>query len=483
MKIPNPRHFVKHSNLHSWADKRIDNSFPPVRIFHLLVRLILITAHEFKRNALSLRAGALTYSVLLALVPILAISTAVVKGLGGGNQLRKAAYTYIDSLEDTTVSPIPDSTGPNFQPPSKSTNDNENLTDHLRAGVDKLFNYVDKTNFATLGTVGVVGILLSAILVLSYIEEAMNAIWKVTAGRSLLRKISDYLTLLIIMPISINVAFAASAFLKNPVLASKVDRVIPFIWLQALLLKAAPVLIIGLTFYVVYIFFPNTKVKTVPALVGSFMAAILWFGVQNIYITMQVGVAKYNAIYGSFATLPLFLIWIYLGWLFILSGAQVAFACQHLKTYRLIPYQSVPTLKLAAAFDVMDLVYRAFSAKEPITEDDLVAGLPQYPPAIFMEILPLLTSGEILHRSQADERLLPAISPRYYDGREVVEIIFGTDAPDTDGGIRSFKALDAAVLASRDIKEKEPIDGNLLLNQETVTPEALNFEDTPRSPE
>jgi len=476
MKTSKNSRSVNRSGLSSWADGRLNNPSPLRSITHLVVRLFLIASQEFKRNALSLRAGALTYSVLLALVPILAISTAVVKGLGGGNQLRIAAYTYIESLEENAnatqqISPskIPESKG-------TTSDDRENLTGHLRSAVDRLFNYADKTNFATLGSFGVVGILLSAILVLGYIEEAMNAIWKVTAGRSLLRKITDYLTLLIIMPISINVAFAASAFLKNPVLASKVDAVLPFTWLQALLLKAAPVLVITFTFYIIYIFFPNTKVKTIPALAGSLLAAILWFAVQNIYITLQVGVSKYNAIYGSFATLPLFLVWIYLGWLFILSGAQVAFACQHIKTYRLMPQTAAPAVKLSAAFDIMDAVFQAFSNKQHLTEDNLADNLAPYSPTILSEVLASLKSGNLLHVSQSDERLLPAVPSEHYDEKEIIEIILGTEVPNTDGGIQSLKVMQAAAQASRG--HKGLIDNNSQYNQEDA-PGSREPESTP----
>lgn len=449
MKMKNPSRLINHSSLKAWADNGTHNTSPLRRGLHLLVRVVLIAAHEFKRNALSLRAGALTYTVLLALVPVLAISTAVVKGLGGGNQLRKAAITYIDSLEEGNGTKPLDFSGETSPTPPATTTDAENLTDHLRSAVDKLFNYVDKTNFATLGTFGVLGILLSALLVLSYIEEAMNAIWKVTAGRSLLRKVTDYMTLLIIMPISINVAFAASAFLKNPVLASKIDVMIPFSWLQALLLKAAPILVITLTLYVIYIFFPNTKVKTIPALIGSLLAAIFWFEGQNAFISLQVGVAKYNAIYGSFATLPLFLIWIYFGWMFILTGAQLAFACQHIKTYRLIPQETIPSIKLSAAFDIMDSVFRAFSGNSIVTESNLADNLPPYSPTILTEVLGSLKSSGLLHVSQADDRLLPALPSEHYDGKLVVEAIFGTEVPSTQGGQRSLSAIEAAAQASR----------------------------------
>jgi membrane protein len=451
MKITPTQQHAGHSSLKTWADRQIAKPSPLPAVARHLVRLVLITAQEFKHNALSLRSGALTYTVLLSLVPILAISTAVVKGLGGGDQLRKVASSYIETLEETKSNTPQEGLNetPAAEPISPAAG--ENLTEHLRSAVDKLFDYVDKTNFATLGTVGVVGILLTVIMVLSTIEEAMNAIWKVTAGRPLLRKIADYLALLILMPISINVAFAASAFLKNPVLASKMNMLIPFTWVQVLLLKAVPVLIIALTFYVMYIFFPNTKVKTFPALFGSILAAILWFAVQNIYITLQIGVAKYNAIYGSFATFPLFLVWIYLGWMFFLTGAQVAFAFQNIKTYRLLPLAAAPSLKLSAAFDIMDSVYRAFSAGQSLTAENLAGNLPPYSPPLIAEVLATLKAAELIHTSQSNERLLPASPSEKYDGKTVIEIVFGADAPDTDGGTRSITVIEAAAKAARNL--------------------------------
>ncbi len=447
MSLPSAPAHAGRSTLKAWADKQnIDAPFRH-RLPRLVMRLILITSAEFSSNALSLRSAALTYTVLLSLVPILAMSTALVKGLGGDNQLRKVAYSYIQTLTDksgeagnqTKIATTPiDIT---LQKPGAS------LTDHLRSAVDQLFDYVDKTNFAALGSIGVVGILLSVILVLSYIEEAMNSIWKISSGRSLLRKIADYLTLLILLPISINVAFAASAMLQSPALIAKIDILIPFAWLQTLLLKGLPVAIITLTFYVMYIFFPNTKVKTLPALLGAGLAAFLWTLVQDIYITLQIGVANYNAIYGSFATLPLFLVWIYLGWLFILTGAQVAYACQNIGSYRLLPLSAAPSLKLGAAIDIMDCTNSAFAGGKVITSSNLVDSLPHYQPAIITEVVTKLQAAGLLHVSQTDNRLLPAAPGQGVHYREVAAIILGTDTADSSGGARSNRAMKAAAEA------------------------------------
>ena len=450
MSLPSAPAHIGRFKLKAWADEH--NTDAPFwhRLPRLVLRLILITAAEFSGNALSLRSAALAYTVLLSLVPILAMSTALVKGLGGDNQLRKVAYSYIQTLTDKsseTVSQTKMATAPLDTSLQKQ---GASLTDHLRSAVDQLFDYVDKTNFATLGSIGVVGIFLSVILVLSFIEEAMNSIWKVAGGRSLLRKIADYLTLLILLPISINVAFAASAMLQSPALIAKIDILIPFAWLQTLLLKALPVAIITLTFYVMYIFFPNTKVKTLPALFGAGLAAFLWTLVQDIYITLQIGVANYNAIYGSFATLPLFLVWIYLGWLFILTGAQVAYACQNIRIYKILPLAASPSLKLGAAIDTMDCICSAFAGGKAITSDNLVESLPHYQPAVIAEVLTKLRAAGLLHVSQTDNRLLPAAPGKGAYYQEVAAIILGTETADTGGGARSSRAMIAAAEAVGD---------------------------------
>jgi len=417
-----------HISLSAWADMKVTNPSLLNSIAHGFLRIILITMDGFKKNDLSLRSSALTYTVLLSLVPMLAMSTAVVKGLGGGNQLREAAYTYIETLGHNTSE-------------AESSLGQGKLTDHLRSAADKLFDYVDNTNFATLGTIGMIGILFSVILVLSHIESAMNAIWMVQNGRSIIRKIADYLTLLVLMPISINVAFAASAFLANPKLASKVNMIIPVLWLQTLLLQLLPVFFIALTLYVIYIFFPNTKVKSLPAAFGAILAAFLWFGVQNMYITLQVGVAKYNAIYGSFATLPLFLIWMFFGWMFILAGAQVAFAVQNMTTYKLRKIPAKPSQNLAAAFDIIHLTYSSFEHKTSLTASNIYSKLPEYSEAVLQEVIAQLQETGIIHLSQSSRQVLPSGPIENFDNQTVIDIILGSDAPDTPGGNQSLQVI------------------------------------------
>ena len=402
-----------------------------------LCRIILITTQEFKKNELSLRAAALTFTVMLSLVPLLAMSSAVVKGLGGSDQLREVVYSYVGTLEQQ-------SQGISWEGEEAITDEpSSSLTQHLYSAIDNIFGYVEQTNFATLGTFGVAGIFISAILVLGNIEMAMNAIWHVQSGRSVMRKVADYLALLVLMPISINVGIAAGAVLKNEALLSKISIILPFAWLQALILKLIPVLFLTLTLYVIYLFFPNTRVKTLPAMVGALFAGFFWFQVQNIYIGLQVGVAKYNAIYGSFATLPLFLVWLYFGWVFILLGAQLAYAYQHKDSIRLAAVDFPPSLRLAVAFDLLDYVEECFQEQRPATIEGFSERYSMHSQAIVNETVEKLESQSLLHRTESNGSLMPSVPRKKIEYSTVVEAIVGSVYSESEGGKKSSCVLNA----------------------------------------
>ncbi|MEA3467124.1 MAG: YihY/virulence factor BrkB family protein [Thermodesulfobacteriota bacterium] len=426
--------------LFNWANAPYKNNSFLLQSLHAFIRIILITYKEFNNNDLNIRASALTYTILLSLVPLLAMGTAVVKGLGGGDELRQVAYSYIDAIEKTI--PLTQIEIPGITPGLETTRAEDSITsmqeevlttDTFRSAADQIFNYVDKTDFATLGTIGVLGVLLSAILVLSNIELSMNTIWHVPAGRSLLRKLTDYLTLLILMPLSINFGFAANAVLKSEALLDKLIVRLPGPWVHTAILLLVPLFFIILTLFLIYIFFPNTKVKPVPALIGAVFAGTLWFLTQNIYIGLQIGVSKYNAIYGSFATLPLFLIWMFLGWVFILGGAQVAFACQQQQSYQLKRITHSPLEELSAAIDILNVIYNSYANKIKLTRKELPAHCPAYSATLLFSSLKQLISTQIVSVTRKG-RLLPSSPANKLTYQEIVSSILGSSLPDTEGG-------------------------------------------------
>ncbi len=438
----------------NWVDTPPTGGSAPLRWLHKIARILLISLREMNENVLTLRAGYLTYAMLLSMVPILAMSTAVVKGLGGGDQIRELAYSYIDTLERTSsdFSLSPSSNNAGGTQGEEEAETPPDLASQLRSAIDKIFNYVDKTNFATLGTFGIVGIFLSVILVLGQIEKSLNVIWKVKDGRSILRKVADYIALMILFPLSINVALASGTLLESQTLNMHLNQFLPMAWLQTLLLKGVPILFLSLTLYVIYIFFPNTKTGGLPTVIGAFVAGFCWFLTQNIYISMQIGVAKYNAIYGSFATIPLFLAWVWVAWLFVLIGAQLAYAIQNEPTYHFTSRTAVPSLRLSAALDVCQTVGERFSAAERTNNEDLIDTHRDYSPELVGDTVDTLVNAGLLHHSRETGEIMLSRPPEQLSGRIIVEAVLGTETPETKGGAQAAQAVAGA---SREMATKK----------------------------
>ncbi len=436
------------SRLLNWADRpQEDNAYITAKL-HTVIRILIITVKEFNKNELTIRSSALTYTILLSLVPMLAMSTAIVKGMGGGDQLRTVVYSYIDTLDQTNPMHQLDQSAAETTAVTEKDNsalpagkEGASITNHLRSAANQLFDYVDRTDFATLGTIGVLGILLSAILVLGNIELSMNTIWHVSSGRSLMRKVTDYLTFMILMPLSINFGFAANTILKNDRLLNKMMSVLPAVWVQTSLLFLVPLFFISLTLFLIYIFFPHTKVQPVSAFIGAIFAGSLWFATQNIYIGLQVGVSKYNAIYGSFATLPLFLVWMFLGWVFILAGAQLAFACQRHRNYQLLKVTHSPLQQLSAAIDILTVTFDAYASGKRVEKNNLAELCPGYSTDLLFQSLKKLTDSQLIETT-TKKRLLPALPQKNLQIRQIFSAIIGSNIPATKGGKTTEELFD-----------------------------------------
>jgi membrane protein len=272
----------------------------------------------------------------------------------------------------------------------------------------------------------------------------MNTIWQVPSGRSALRKVTDYLALMILMPVAVNIGFAATTVIKNPTLLARIEPFLPVIWLQTIVLFLLPILFITLALSISYMVFPNTRVRPLPAIIGALLAGSLWFITQNIYISLQIGVSNYNAIYGSFATLPLFLVWLHLGWIFILTGAQVAFSCQNHHSYQLLPAPPTPAKQLSAAFDIVHQVFLFFDRQQTLTTDMIPELCPGHTPFLLASTIDQLLAASIIHIQDKNQSILPTILAVKLGQGSIVKAILGKDTPDTEGGRQSRRAIEAA---------------------------------------
>lgn len=397
-----------------------------------LLRTVVICRLELTSNFLTIRASALTFAVLLSLVPALAISTALYKGFGGEDQLRLAAHRYLDELDsqpkmiggvvkgEAAQNGTVDG-GVANNPPSGG---DVSVIGRLRAVVDNIFDYAEKINFTGLGLVGLVGLLLSVLMVFGHLEDALNGIWHVRKGRSLLRKFTDYLAVLLLMPLSVNIALAASALQKSPTLAAALHTALPFPWLQTIFIKFLPFVGLTLTLLFIYRIFPRAPVQNGAALAGAALASACWLTYQNICISLQIGLNNLNAIYGSFAALPLFCAWLNGALLILLLGAQFAYACQHARGYVVAPERKTLACRLDAALAIMRATEEGFVARKPPDGKTIAAMFPHLPADLLAETIAELEQARLLYRGATGE-LLPAGPSQ--ERREILAILLGQE--------------------------------------------------------
>ena len=398
--------------------------------FRGLFRIHIIVCKEFLKDNIPLRASALTFIVALSMVPVLALGTAVLKGLGKGDELRQSAHSFIIQLETTSsqfVKPAsPPKTGDNQNDialPHHEKQLPDSLSSHLKKAVDFVFDYVDQTNFAALGAAGILFLLLAVFLVLHSIEQTMNDIWQTRTGRSPGRKVLDYLAMMIILPLTINLGVAASAALHSDKLLTKLQHWLPWIGLHLLNLLPIFALVAAFTFF--YSFLPHTKVKFTAALTGGIVGGISWLLIQALYFKLQIIAVNYNAIYGSFATLPLFLLWIHVSWMVLLSGAEVSFAVQIWRRYQRQKLSLTPIRRLALAFEIISTIATNYNQKLVTTRDSLVRTLKQ-PDAYITELLETLSEANFLHYVEDDGGgYVPSAPLSELNTQEIGDLIMG----------------------------------------------------------
>lgn len=294
------------------------------------LRMLHLVARGFFRDECPLHASALTFSSLVALVPMLALSLALARGLGGGD----AAKQWIrDGVEGWTRGFHAAEAAAGSGVAREITPDDlamaiQNLLEHA-------FEKVENVSFAALGGVGLLVLLWMAIDVLARVEYAFNRVWGVSAGRTLWRRTTDYLTVILVAPFLVMAASSwpvADLITRhlNPSAAGAVQTFLGSGFFKAL--TAALVLSLAMTFLLM--FMPNTRVQMLPGVAGGVTAALLFLGWLWFCAILQVGVARYGKIYGSFAVFPIILAWVHVSWQIVLFGAEVAFAAQNSGSYQ-----------------------------------------------------------------------------------------------------------------------------------------------------
>jgi len=270
------------------------------------VRTFALAYRGFKEDNVKLRASALTFFSVLSVVPVLAMIFGIASGFGFE---KKIELLLIENLKGQ-----------------------EEVANWL---IDFSGNMLSNSKGGWIFGVGLVFLLWTVLQVLGNIENAFNSIWQVKRSRVFFRKFSDYFSIMLVAPILILISSSAQVFIIEMV--DHITNEITFIGyvgpvLQSFV-KLIPFFLIWLLFTFIYMVMPNTKVNFGAALFAGIVAGTTFQMLQWGYIHFQVGVSKYNAIYGSFAALPLFLVWLNWSWLIVLFGAEISFSAQNHQQY------------------------------------------------------------------------------------------------------------------------------------------------------
>lgn len=363
-----------------WSDTRRNWKLSVIKTLNLSVR-------SFLNGDIQTQACAMTYRTMLAVVPALALSLAIARGFGFQAVLQKELYTFFPGQ---------------------------------KVAIGYALNFVDSyLNQASEGIfvgVGIVFLIYTMISLVGNVEDTFNHIWGVKEGRSIWRKVSDYTALLLILPILMICASGVTIMVSSTLNAIfKFSFMTPVI---TALLEFASWVLTWCFFAAAYMLIPNAKVKFRNAMISGVIAGTGFMVLQWIFVTGQMYVSRYNAIYGSFSFLPLFLIWMQLTWVICLSGAVLCYSSQNIFRFN-----------FDKEVDSMSAVYRGqvIAGIAAVVVQRFVGNLPAAAPRLFIEdyglparivsdVTDLLCRAGVLSRVVMDEKkeiygFQPAVDP------------------------------------------------------------------------
>jgi membrane protein len=350
------------------------------------IRIINVAFKGFNENRVNLRASALTFYTLLSMVPIVAMGFGVAAGFG-----------FDQKMEEFIIA--------NFKGQEEVMNWIINMSYDVLEGVEG----------GLLAGIGLILLIWSVMQVLTNIESSFNAIWQIKKSRSFMRKMTDYLAIMLIAPLLIILSSSISVYISTRIesVAQNVEviqTVSPYLDSAFRLL---PYTLVWLVFTLIYMIMPNTRVNFKYALIAGIIAGTVFQVTQWAYIHFQVGVTTYSAFYGTFAALPLFLAWLQVSWLIVLLGAEISFAYQNVRKFEFEAgtYNISNNEKKLLSLFIMRTVIKNFQeGKEPFTtaKISLELGIPL---RLVRDSLFDLVKAGILNETLGDNQLENGYQP------------------------------------------------------------------------
>ncbi len=344
-------------------------------------RIAWVIARDLIDGRLNLRAMSLVYTTLLSIVPALAIAFAVFRAFGYD--------TYVESMLAEFLGPLGDQ--------------GSEIT-------SRMMEFVNRVNANVLGTVGFAFLLYTVVSMIGKIEEAFNNIWHVVSSRSLARQFTEVVSMGVLGPVIVLTVLGIMAGTLSHSFVGSFADIAPVRFVIAQMNRVVPYIVLIGTFAFLYLMIPNTRVRPTAALVGATVAGVAWGATGWAFATFVVKSAQYVAIYSAFASLVVFMIWLYTAWLILLVGCAIAFYFQN--RHHLSPVAGLGILNgrqlRRMAVQVLILVHDAFGKGQPCWTDDALAARLHLPmEAVHAIESALEDAGLVTHSAESPSRLLP----------------------------------------------------------------------------
>jgi len=409
------------------------------------VRVITLVFRGFREDECTMHAASLTFSTLMAIVPVLALCLSMARGFGDADTAKDWIQGRVTGWTATFAVPQTVSTnGLSAVDLDAAESDafmQSQFASRINSLVERGFEKVENINFAKLGTVGLVLLIWMVIEVLGRVERSFNRVWGVAVGRSVWRRFTDYLSVLLILPILIVAAASMpvmemlTRFLDDQT-AALIRRFVSSGFFKDLT-------VIGMTSLALaflLLFMPNTRVRLRAALAGGFVAALLFLVWLSICAKIQVGAARYGAIYGSFAVVPILLYWVYMSWQIVLFGAEVAFAVQNCATFKMEQNarQANVHSRVSLALAVIVEAARSMVSAAPQFDAPSYARAKRIPVRFLNAVIEeLVQAGYLAQLSDKQGTFALLKSPAALQVSEVVNVVMNSGATPSDLGLTS----------------------------------------------
>ncbi len=400
-----------------------------------LLRYPYALARDLTRGELTLRAMSLVYTTLLSIVPLIAFSFSILKGLGYHRDLEPVLYSFLEPLGDKAS--------------------------ELTAQV---IGFVDNVQGSVLGSIGLVFLLYTVISTIQKIEESFNFIWRVEQPRSFGRRFSEYLSVMVVGPVFIVSALGLLASLASQGIVQSIRSIEPLGTVLLLIGKITPYLLVAGVFTFMYTFVPNIKVKLQAALIGGGVAGVLWAAGGAVFASFVANSTSTMAIYAGFAMVIVALMWLYLSWLILLIGAQLTFYIQNPSFLRPGRRELQLTSSLRERLALATLYTLAHSYRKPAprwTLGDLSQHL-QIPGTALAPVLNALEARGLVVATEAEE-FLPGRDPQTILLAEILDAVRNDVNGEKMPRIRSVQPAEEAAKTA-DAAMKESLQGKTLSN-------------------